>query len=216
LGFPRAVAQAAPAASPLLNSLNQRRAQAPDTARLRLLLADANALRTTGPAEARRLATPALQEAQHVPARPAQEQAALLLLGRLATAAQNLMPALRLAEQRRDLLGQGSACLALATTTKNLHQFARSLQYARPVQAVLRQAGDARAAKPLAIAFNNSGTALMEQNQLGAARADVRTSLQKARTLGDSSVAVLALYNVGGLALRQKTAPRPTATTAKP
>ncbi|MFD2717666.1 ATP-binding protein [Hymenobacter monticola] len=213
----RVLAQAVPAASPLIDSLTQRRAQAPDTARLRLLLADANALRTIEPAEAKRLAALALQQAKATARHEGPQQVALLLLGRLANAegdfaaaAKSLMPALRLAEQRQDLLGQGSACLALATTNKNLKQFAQSLQYARRAQAVLRQAaqaGDPRAAKPLAIAFNNSGTALMEQNQLAAARADFRISLQKARALGDSSVAVLALYNLGGLALRQKNGP---------
>ncbi|MDO7847539.1 sensor histidine kinase [Hymenobacter sp. M29] len=214
----RAAAQPAPATaqatSPLVDSLNQRRAQAPDTARLRLLLADATALRTTEPAEAKRLAALALQQAKAAPAYLAQQQAALLLLGRLgnaegdfAAAAQHLLSALRLAEQRHDLLGQGSAYLNLASTNKNLQQYAQSLQYARRAQALLSQAaqaGDARAAKPLAVAFNNSGTVLMEQNQLPAARADFRTSLQKSRALGDSSVAVLALYNLGGLALKQK------------
>jgi two-component system NarL family sensor kinase len=199
------------APSPLVDSLNQRRAATPDTSQLRLLLADANVLRAPEPAEAKRLATLALaKSAGH----PAQEQAASLLLGRLANgtgdfaaAARDLMRALRLAEQRHDLLGQGSACLGLATTNKNLQKLPQALEYARRAQRLLAQAvqaGDARAAKPLAIAFNNSGTALSEQNQLAAARADFLVCLQKARALGDSSVAVLALYNLGGLALKQK------------
>ncbi|WP_201978676.1 tetratricopeptide repeat-containing sensor histidine kinase [Hymenobacter rubidus] len=214
LGAARPANAQTPANSPLVDSLNQRRATAADTAQLRLLLADATALRPTEPAEAKRLASLALQRATAAPGRPAQQQAALLLLGRLANAegdfpaaAQNLMQALRLAEQRHDLLGQGSACLGLATTNKNLHKLDLSLEYARRAQRLLGQAvqaGDARAAKPLAIAFNNSGTALMEQNQQAAARADFHISLQKARALGDSSVAVLALYNLGGLALKLK------------
>ncbi|MBF9223553.1 tetratricopeptide repeat-containing sensor histidine kinase [Hymenobacter ruricola] len=200
------------ATSSLADSLNRRRAAAPDTAQLRLLLADANVLRTAEPAEAKRLATLVVQRAGA--GHPAPQQAALLLLGRMANAegdfpaaAESLLQALRLAEQRHDLLGQGSACLGLATTNKNLQKFDQSLEYARRAQALLSQAvqaGDARAAKPLAIAFNNSGTALMGQNRLAAARADFQISLQKARALGDSSVAVLALYNLGGLALRQK------------
>ncbi|UOQ96275.1 histidine kinase [Hymenobacter sp. 5317J-9] len=208
-----AAAQAAQT-SPLADSLNQRRVGAPDSAQVRLLLADANALRGSEPAEATRLATLALQQTQAKPGQEARQQAALLLLGRMANgagdfaaAAGHLLQALRLAEQRQDLLGQGAACLNLASTNKNLRKLDLALDYARRAQRLLSQAvqaGDARAAKPLAISYNNSGTALMEQDRLAAARAEFRICLQKARALGDSSVAVLALYNLGGLALKQK------------
>ncbi|MBJ6109692.1 tetratricopeptide repeat protein [Hymenobacter sp. BT523] len=206
-------AQTAPA-SRLVDSLNQRRAAAPDSAQVRLLLADANALRAGQPAEATRLATLAWRRTQAVAGQEARQQAALLLLGRLANgagdfaaAAGHLLQALRLAEQRHDLLGQGTACLNLASTNKNLQKLDLALDYARRAQRLLTQAvqaGDARAAKPLAIAYNNSGTALLEQNQFAAASADFNIALQKARALGDSSVAVLALYNLGGVALKQK------------
>ena len=211
----RADAQPAPVpALSLADSLAHRRAQTPDTARLRLLLADAAALRQREPAAARQLAAQALARATAAPARPAQALTALLLLGRMAnaegdfaTAARHLLRALRLAEQRADALGQGNACLNLATTYKNLRQYAQALQYARRAQALLgpaARAGNARAAKSLAISFNNSGTALMEQEKLAAARTEFRTCLRQARVLGDSSVAVLALYNLGGLALKQR------------
>ena len=211
-----ATAQPAPVSTALTDSLARRRAAAPDTAQPRLLLADAGALRTSAPAQAKELAAQALVRAR-AQQQPRWEQGAQLLLGRLANAEGDfavatrvLLEGLRLAEQRRDTLGQGSAYLGLATTNKNLQQYGRALEYARKAQVLLSQAvqhGNIHAAKPLAIAFNNSGTALMEQNQLPAARADFLISLQKARTLGDSSVAVLALYNLGALALKQHNGP---------
>src|SRR6476469_3762096 len=205
-------AQAAPA-SPLADSLARRRAQAPDSARLRLLLADAGALRSGEPQQAQALATQALQLAV-TQGRAAQEQSARLLLGRLANAAgdfpaatRHLLRALRLAEQRHDTIGQGGALLNLSTTNKNLKQFDSGLAYARRAQALLlplARTGNARAAKVLATALNNSGTLLLEQNQLDKARTDFLASLRQGRALGDSGVAVLALYNLGALALRQK------------
>ena len=204
----------AAAPAPLADSLARRRTQAPDSARLRLLLADANAVRAADPGLARQLAEQALRRATAARL-PAQEQAAQLLLGRLANAAGDfaaarryLLRSLRLAEQRADTLGQGGALLGLTTSYKNLQQYAVGMQQVRRAQALLAplaaRPGNPRAAKALAMAYNNSGTLLLEQNQYPAARADFLISLRRSRALGDSGVAVLALYNLGGLALKQK------------
>ena len=205
-------AQSGPA-SPLADSLARRRTQAPDSAQLRLLLADAEALRSTDPTQARPLAEQALRLATNA-RRLAPQQTALLMLGRLsnsggefAAAARYLLRSLQLAEQRHDTLGQSSACNQLGTTFKNLKQYPAALRYARQSQtllAPLADRGHPKALKSLAVAFNNSGTALMEQRQLPAARVEFLTSLRRARTLGDSGVVVLALYNLGTLALMQK------------
>ncbi|WP_345232804.1 tetratricopeptide repeat protein, partial [Hymenobacter saemangeumensis] len=207
------MAQAQSSLSPLADSLARRRAQAPDSARLRLLLADAALLRAGEPQQAKQLATQALELAYKTK-RASQEQAARLLLGRMAnaegdltSATRHLLGALRLAEQRQDTVGQGTALLNLCSTNKNLKQFESGLRYARRAQALLAplaRRGNARAAKALATALNNSGTLLQESKQLDLARTDFLASLRQARALGDSGIAVLALYNLGGLALLQK------------
>lgn len=201
------------AQAPLADSLAHRRAQAPDSARARLLLADALALKDTAPPLAFQLATQALGAARTTH-QPAREQSAHLLLGRLSNgqgnfeaAARYLVQALRLAEARHDTLGQGAAYLNLGNTNKNLRQLPQALANARQAQALLAplaRAGNARAGAAFAKALCNSGTVQMEMKQYGPARTDLLASLRQGRALGDSSAASLALYNLGALALRTK------------
>ena len=207
--------QAAAPATPA-DSLARRRAAAPDSARPRLLLLDAGTLFLAKPKQALALARQARQlaETQHQPAR---QQAALLLLGRLANsqgdyvgAAGYLLQALRLAESRADILGQGLAWLNLANTNKRLQLFDKALANARQAQALLAplaRAGNATAAAAYAKALANSGTVQMEMQQYAPARIDLLASLGQARLLGDSSAASTALYNLGAVALKLKNGP---------
>ena len=201
----------AQAQQPLADSLARRRAAAPDSALLRLLLLDAGTLRAPAPEAAKQLADQARRVA-HARRQPAQEQRALLLLGRLANgrgnfaaAAGHLVQALRLAEARQDQLGQGKAYLMLGNTNKNLKQYPKALANARRAQALLgplARAGNRVAAADFVLALANSGTVQMEMARYGPARLDLLASLRRGRALGDSSAASLALYNLGGIALR--------------
>ena len=203
----------AQAQQPLADSLAARRAAAPDSALVRLLLLDASTLRAPAPEAAKQLADEARRVA-HARQQPAQEQRALLLLGRLANgrgefaaAATHLVQALRLAEARQDQLGQGKAYLMLGNTNKNLKQYPKALANARQAQALLEplaRAGNRVAAADFVRALANSGTVQMEMARYGPARLDLLASLRRGRAMGDSSAASLALYNLGGIALRTK------------
>ena len=195
------------------DSLARRRAAAPDSAQARLLLLDAAALLTTAPVPARQLAAQALRAA-HASRQPVREQAAHLLLGRLANgqgdyaeAAQHLVQALAMATQRHDTLGQGLAYLNLSNTNKRLKQLPKALADARRAQvllAPLARAGNTKAAASYVKALSNSGTVLMEMQRYGPARTDLLASLRQARAQGDSAGASLALYNLGAVALSTK------------
>ena len=207
--------RAAQAASPP-DSLARRRAAAPDSAQARLLLADANALFAADPKQASGLAAQALGVARSQRL-PAQQQRAMLLLGRLANAqgdyagaARYLVQALRLAESRADTLGQGLAWLNLANTNKRLQLFDKALANARQAQALLAplaRAGRSGAGVSYAKALANSGTVQMEMQHYAPARLDLLASLRQARRVGDSSAASTALYNLGAVALKLKNGP---------
>ncbi|GAA4052862.1 hypothetical protein GCM10022409_44760 [Hymenobacter glaciei] len=208
-GQPRAAAgQAAPS-----DSLARRRAVAPDSAQARLLLRDAAALLAPAPVQARQLAEQAVRAAR-TSRQPAHEQAAHLLLGRLANgqgdfaaAARHLVLALQMATQRHDTLGQGIAYLNLSNTNKRLKQLPKALADARRAQALLAplaRAGNAKAATAYVKALSNSGTVQMEMQHYGPARTDLLASLRQSRALGDSAAASLALYNLGAVALTTK------------
>ncbi|GAB3838300.1 tetratricopeptide repeat-containing sensor histidine kinase [Hymenobacter jeollabukensis] len=201
--------------SPPPDSLDQRLAAAPDSARLRLLLADGEALRRTSPDRALQRAQAAVRLArqQHL---LAPEITARLLQGRLynalgqhSEAAAQLHAAQRLAQTSRDTLSLATAYLLLGTTYKNLQQYAPSLQYAQQARRYYARAvrqGRPEARRGVAVSYNNSGTVYLEQQQYLLAMADFQQALRQGRALGDSGVVVLALYNLGAIALQTKQA----------
>ncbi|MBG8555870.1 tetratricopeptide repeat-containing sensor histidine kinase [Hymenobacter guriensis] len=204
------VASQAQAATPP-DSLDRRLAAAPDSARLRLLMADASALRGTDPARAMQRAQAALQLARQQRRSP-QTMEAQFLLGRLLNSQGNskeavryLLDALQLATQHHDTLRLAHAHLYLGTAYKNLKQYPAALEAAQQARLFYQrasQAGNAMAARGVVVALNNTGTAYLEQKQFPAARQSFQQALHRGRALGDSGVLVLALYNLGAIALQ--------------
>ena len=195
------------------DSLDQQLAAAPDSARLRLLLAQAAALRQSDPERALRRAAEALQRArrQHrvgpeIDAR-LQQGRICYTLGQSTAAAAHLHAAQRLAAAQHDTLRLATAYLYLGTTYKNIGQYGPALDYARQARfyydRALRQ-GHAPARRGVAVSYNNSGTVYLAQKQFGPAAADFQQALRRGRALGDSGVVVLALYNLGAIALERK------------
>ncbi|WP_133256954.1 tetratricopeptide repeat-containing sensor histidine kinase [Hymenobacter edaphi] len=195
------------------DSLDRRLAAAPDSARLRLLLRDANALRTSDPDKALQRVDAARRLARQQRRGP-QEIDALLLSGRIrytlgqaAEAAAQLHAAQRLAAAARDTLRLASAYLYLGTTYKNLQQYGPALEYVRQARHYYDRAvrqGHAAARRGVAVTYNNSGTVYLEQQKYPLAAADFGQALRRGRLLGDSGVVVLALYNLGAIALQRK------------
>ncbi|RTQ49138.1 tetratricopeptide repeat protein [Hymenobacter gummosus] len=195
------------------DSLDRRLAAAPDSARLRLLLADAAALRQSDPERALRRATDARRLARQQHRSPQEADAALLqgrictALGQASEAATHLHAAQRLAAAAHDTLRLASAYLVLGTTYKNLQQYGPSLDYARQARYYFDRAvrqGQPAARRGVAVSYNNSGTVYLEQQKYPLAAADFQQALRRGRALGDSGVVVLALYNLGAVALQRK------------